>query len=679
MFRTMFASFAVVLFCAGTAFGGDDLRVLPEKLENGVPAKEMMQEFLLGRIAEQWNALTAGYEGCTTPEAIDAYQKQMQTQMIDMLGRFPERTPLNPQITGTIARDGYRVEKVLFESRPQFHVSGALFLPDPARHTPPYPGVIVPCGHAKPAKAHDTYQSMGALLALNGMVALVFDPVDQGERMQLLDESGKDLTWGTRAHTLLGAPCILLGHSTASFEVWDGMRAIDYLQSRPEVDPERIGCTGNSGGGTQTAYLMALDERIRAAAPSCYIHHQSVQLRKAVGDAEQNLFGQMLSGPDHPDFIMMRAPRPVLICAATKDFFDINATWETFRYAKRMYTRMGVPERVDLLENDERHNFDKIPRQGVARWMSRWLLGKDEAIVEPELKLIDEKDLWCTPRGQVLLLEGERSAYDLNADDERTMAPRRRTLWETGDKARLLGEVRRLAAIRPLGEVPEQAVKDAGETKHGDIAVRKLVFTPEPGVVLPALLFTPSNPKSGGAVLIVSDKGKEDAARDGGPVDAALKDGLPVLVVDLRGTGETAPESQESGYEGSGVEWKDYFRAYVLGRSYVGMRAEDILVCARYLKAQGLAVHLSAFGTTGVPALHAAALEPDLFASAKISGTVRSWAEVPGAKPAKSQLINAVHGALKAYDLTDLAAVLGGKLATEDPADAQGNPVGKTE
>jgi dienelactone hydrolase len=653
------------------AFGQEDLRVLPDMI-NGVPPKQMMQEYLLGRITEAWKGWKADYEARTTPDAIAEYQKRLHDFFVDALGGFPERTPLNPQEVGVIQRDGYRVERILFESRPRFYVSAALFLPDPSRHQPPYPGVLVPCGHAQPAKAHNEYQSVGALLALNGMATLVYDPIEQGERMQLLDADGRQIAWGTRAHTLLGAACILLGRSTATFEIWDGMRAIDYLQSRPEVDPERIGCTGNSGGGTQTSYIMALEERVKAAAPSCYLHYQAVQLRKAVGDAEQNIFGQMVFGLDHPDFIMMRAPRPVLICAATKDFFDIHATWEAFRFAKRLYSRMGFAERMDLLENDAEHNYNRIQREGAARWMSRWLLKKDQPITEPELKLIDEQQMWCSPRGQVMLIEGARSAYDFNEDEENALAKQRQAQWAAGDRARLLEEVRRIAGIRPLSALPELEVQSAGSATRAGCVVEKLVIKPEPGIVLPAVMFGPSQPKPGEAALVVSEKGKVHAARDGGPVDTLLKQGYRVLAVDVRGTGETEPAPQHDLGEGVGADWEDYFRAYVMGRSYVGMRAEDILVCARRLAAQGFAVHLTAIGNVGVPALHAAALEPGLFASVKVSGTLASWANVIHMKPTHNQLINTVHGALKVYDLPDLAGVVGEKLTTEDPVDAQG-------
>ena len=493
--------------------------------------------------------------------------------------------------------------------------------------------------------------------------------------MQMLDAEGRPIAWGTHAHTLLGAACILLGMNTATFEIWDGMRAIDYLQSRPEVDAERIGCTGNSGGGTQTSQIMALDNRVKAAAPSCYLHYQAVQLRKSPGDAEQNIFGQMLFGPDHPDFIMMRAPMPMLICAATKDFFDINATWETFRFAKRLYTRMGFPERMDILENDEGHNYNKTQREGVARWMSRWLLKKDQPIVEPELELIDEKEMWCSPRGQVMLLEGAQSAYDFLEAEENALASRRQARWRSESHARLLEEARRLAGVRPLGSLPELEVQPAGEETRPGYMIEKLIFTPEPGIALPAVMFRPSQAKAGDIFLVVSENGKEDAARKEGPVDVLVKQGYNVLAVDVRGTGETTPVPQQDLGRGVGGDWDDYFRAYVLGRSYVGMRAEDILVCARYLKAQGLTVHLAALGNVGVPALHAAAFEPELFDSVRLSGALVSWSNVIHMKPTHNQLINAVHGALRVYDLPDLALTLGGKLTIENPVDAQGKPI----
>jgi cephalosporin-C deacetylase-like acetyl esterase len=203
-----------------------------------------------------------------------------------------------------VQRDGYRVEKVIFESQPKHYVTALLFLPDTKRFPPPVPGVIIPCGHAGEAKAYEAYQTMGASLAFNGMAALVFDPIDQGERSQM--PSALPRLQGTTAHTMLNVGSILLGRSTARFEIWDGMRAIDYLQSRPEIDAARIGCTGNSGGGTQTSYLMALDDRISVAAQVATSPASSPSLTIGPQDGEQNIFGQLRSN-DHADYLMMRA------------------------------------------------------------------------------------------------------------------------------------------------------------------------------------------------------------------------------------------------------------------------------------------------------------------------------------------------------------------------------------
>jgi len=642
--------------------------------EDTANPRDMMSRYLLRHARAAWDRWQADFETVRTPEQIAAYQERMCAFFLEKLGGFPERTPLNAQVIGKLQRPGYRVEKVLFESRPGFHVSGALFIPDSPKQPAPHPGVLVPCGHAQNAKAHGPYQSMGALLALNGMVALVYDPVDQGERMQLLKDDGTHLMWGTRGHTMAGIGCILLGINTATYEIWDGMRGIDYLQSRPEVDPERIGCTGNSGGGTQTSMLMALDERIDAAAPSCYLSHVTRQLEIATGDAEQNIHGQLVAGLDHADFIMIRAPRPVLICAATKDFFDVRATWETFRFAKRRYSMMGHAEKVDILENPAGHNYNRTQREGVVRWMARWLQQRVATITEPDLKLFSDDELRCTPRGQVMLLPGERSVYDLNEDLEEELAEKRTRRLAKTSPQELRAEVRAITGIRQLEELPAVQVEEhATAEKTATNTVHHYAFRPEPGIWLPAVLYSPATADKP-PVLLLHEDGKNAATNE---AQRLMQSGTPVLAVDLRGTGETRQTGQREFGKEVGTDWKDYMRAYVLGRSYVGMRAEDILVCARWLagKHETERVEVHATGNIGVPALHAAALEPQLVQALHLDRTLASWQYVVRQRPTHNQLINTVHGALRVYDLPDLAALLGDRIIITRPVDAQGNPV----
>ena len=322
------------------AASAEDLRVLPEKVD-GIAPKAMMHEYLVGKAREALDRRQAEYEKIKTPEQVKAYQERLRQFFVAQLGGFPERTPLEPQVVGTVRRDGYRVEKIIFQSQPRHYVTAALYLPDAK---PPYPGVLVPCGHSDNGKAMDSYQRVCILLAKNGMAALCYDPIDQGERFQLLDAAGKPLAGGTTGHSLVGVGSALLGRNAATFRVWDGMRAIDYLESRPEIDPKRIGCTGNSGGGTLTSYLMALDARIQVAAPSCYLTSLR-RLVETIGpqDAEQNIHAQIAFGMDHADYVLMRAPRPTLMCVATRDYFDISGAWDSFRQAKRFYTRWDSP------------------------------------------------------------------------------------------------------------------------------------------------------------------------------------------------------------------------------------------------------------------------------------------------------------------------------------------------
>jgi len=397
------------------------------------------------------------------------------------------------------------------------------------------------------------------------------------------------------------------------------------------------------------------------------------QLVTATGDAEQNIFGQLGQGPDHADFIMMRAPSPVLICAATADFFDIRATWETFRFAKRRFSMMGHAEKVNILENDAGHNYNRIQREGVVRWMAYWLQQRVETITEPDLELFSEEELLCTPQGQVMLLPGERSIYDLNSEMENQFAVDRANQLAQLNTSELQSIVRTIAGISPLEELPDPQVEERTAEQTNTGIIYHYTFRPEPGIWLPAVLYAPANTKRT-PLLLLHEDGKEAVAEE---AQRLMKSGQPVLAVDLRGNGETQQAEQSKFGQQIGTDWEDYFKAYVLGRSYVGMRAEDILVCSRWMAAQNKteSVAISVTGNIGVPALHAAAMEPQLVETLHLDQTLASWQYVVHQYPTYNQLVNTIHGALRSYDLPDLAAILESKITISRPIDAQGNPV----
>ncbi len=674
MTRTLLLAASLLAFVPVTV--AEDYRVLPDELDGTVPEK-MMHDYLMGLAYQAFDRRTAAYEELKTPEQLAAHQEKMKEFFIDQLGGFPERTPLDPQVVGHLECDGYRIEKIIFQSQPQHFVTATLYLPDAE---PPYPGVLVPCGHTSNGKVG--YHPVCALLATNGMAVLCYDPIDQGERYMLLNEEGKPRVGGTMAHCLTGVGSILLGRNTATYRSWDGIRALDYLASRPEVDPARLGCTGNSGGGTMTSYLMALDDRIAVAAPSCYLTTFRRLLETIGGqDAEQNIHAQIGFGMDHADYIMIRAPKPTLMCTATRDFFDIGGAWDSFRQAKRFYTRLGFAERVDLIETDEKHGFSTHLRVGAVRWMRRWLLDIDDAITEPELSTLTDEQLQCTPDGQVMLIDGARSVYDLNAECESQLAAARAKLWQETDRKELLGRVRDIAGIRSLEELGKPECQVVESIESNEYRLEKLVLKPDPGIWLPALAFVPKQ-HDAEAYLYLNAAGKHVDAQPDGPILKLVRAGHIVLAIDLRGVGETTGKGGNKKYaKYLGLDWADVGVAYLLGKSYLSMRTEDTLAAAGFLadyQSQGKPnrVHLVATGPLGPPALHAAALEPQMFSSLELRECLANWSAVVREPWAKNQYINVVHGALTTYDLPDLLGTLPkNSVKVVNPQNPLGEPI----
>lgn len=640
---------------------GDPVEPTPE----GVAPSQMLAQYLVDRVdaaAETW---AERFESLESPEAVAAHQADLRERLVDAIGGFPDRTPLNARITGTLHRPGYRVEKVLFESLPGFYVTGALFLPDGPEYAPPYPGMLVPCGHWPLSKAWSEYQSMGALLALSGMAAFVFDPIEQGERGQV-PESGVHNVDG---HNALGPGSIVLGRSTTWFYLWDAIRALDYLAQRPEVDPERLGCTGNSGGGTQTLFITAVDDRIVAAAPSCALSHMTSKDRRSPGDVEQHIYGQLAFGLDEPDYLMMRAPDVAwFVCTTTEDFVDIYSAWRAVRSVKRLYTRLGHPERVNLLEQDAPHSYGKTQREAVARWMALWLRGERRAIEEPELDLFTAEELQVMPEGWVMRLGGARNAYDINATRADELRAVRERLWRELSEDELRARVREITGIRPLSELPEAEIDELSETDDGS---EKLVLRPEKGIYLPACVLAPETSEARGYTLYLDEWGKEKAF-DSDAVRELRRSGEAVIAADVRGCGETAPD-------GPAEDGNNFFRAFDLGRTLLTMRAEDILVFARYLseaRAGGAPVGLMAVGDVGVAALHAAAVEPQLFRAVTVSGALESYDRLARTPVPETRWSTVVYGALEVYDLPDLAQLIGAdRVVVKDGRNAHGRPL----
>jgi dienelactone hydrolase len=480
----------------------------------------------------------------------------------------------------------------------------------------------------------------------------------------------------------------------ASYRIWDGLRALDYLASRPEVDPTRLGCTGNSGGGTLTSYLMAIDDRIVVAAPSCFITSLE-RLFATIGpqDAEQNLTGQVAAGLEHADYLTLRAPRPTLLTVGTRDFFDIQGSWDTFREAKLIYGRLGYGERVDLFESDEPHGFTRPRRIATARWMKRWLLKEEEAVDEPDHAVASDAELQCTPTGQVLTAFNDRSVFDLNAEREHDLQSARDTANPSRSNEELRNEVRQRVG---LGDWKMAVVNPhvVATLSRPGYTIRKLIFDVEPGIVLPALdISTSQYDRPASAVVKVGidwvrELGTEKA------MDELARSVSRLVLVNPRGIGETSPgtgggRSQETrAQRGSpfGRDTKEAFLAIHLARPLLGQRAADLLTVLEGLKAEaggggGAAFQVVGVGAAGPIVLHAALLDrTGLIESVGLERSLVSWSDVVTKGISRDQLGNVVPGALQVYDLPDLAARLAPRpLRIHTPVDAMGQPISQAE
>lgn len=381
---------------------------------------------VMQRVFDADRKADAAWEKCDTMEKFKARRAMLREKTIATLGGFPEKTPLNAKTFSVVKRDGYKIEKVAFESRPGIHVTALLYLPDSPEFKAPYPGIILPCGHSANGKGAEAYQRGCVMGAKEGFAVMIYDPFDQGERIQ--NSPGGISVHG---HNTAGIKSSLVGKSMALYRVWDGIRAIDYLVSRKDIDPGKIGCMGNSGGGTLTTYISALDPRVKAACPACFVSSvREVVEHCGPQDAEQCIFGQLEFGLNHAGFVLM-AEGAIRLQVSEGDFFPVKGSIETFELVKRVSTKLGIADRYDMTIVKGPHGWKESSRRSSLDWMRKWLMGDNsiKRTQEDYRKLdigFDHKKVDCglpkpeynvTENGKVSSLPGERTIYDLVRDE----------------------------------------------------------------------------------------------------------------------------------------------------------------------------------------------------------------------------------------------------------------------
>jgi len=673
---TMLNRFLLVVGCAvflqpSTSNGqaAEELNFL-KALTDFQQIRSMLPSYVNGRAAALLRERSAEIERISTRQCVEKRRAYTREKMIQALGGLPSRTPLNARTVAVLDRDDYKVEKVIFESQPRFYVTANLYLPK--KGTAPYPGILFPLDHEEGAKAHSAWQQVLISLAKKGFVALAWDTLGQGERVQLYDpDFGESkVLRSTTEHTLMGIQCLLIGDSLARYTIWDGMRALDYLVSRPEVDAARVGCTGNSGGGTHTAYLSALDDRIKVAAPSCFITSWR-RLLETIGpqDAEQCLPPWLESGLDHPDFVHAFAPKPYLMLSAVRDFFSITGARETYAEAKRLYGVLGAPEQLSMVEADDGHGYTKPRRLAAYRWFSRWLKGADDSEPEREVTIASEPDLWCTQTGQVATELGGETVVTLNQKRVERLFPKR-SEWSSqaqleSYRKEIQQEARRLSgmtATHKATAAPTVPVSSFGVIERPGYGIEKLIYESEPGIKVPALLFVPTGPEGRKpAVVYVHNRGKAIDAGPGGDVEQLVRAGQIVLSIDARGLGETRQSADSDDFFRYFGVYESAMTALLIGKPLVGMRALDVQRGVDLLASRNNVdpQRISAFGKEkgAVPTLFAALLDGRIKKLA-LEGMLVSYQSAVQHKIHRGLFEDVIVGVLKSFDLPDLVAAM---------------------
>lgn len=604
-------------------------------------------------------------------------QQWVKKTLTDLVGPFPEKTPLNAKVTRVIEQEGYRIEDILYESQPGFYVTASLLLPAGLKGTAP---AIVYCsGHTANGYKDPVYQHVILNLVKKGFIVFAFDPVGQGERFQYFDPgTGKPtIVSPTHQHSYPGAQAFITGSSQARYEIWDGIRAVDYLLTRKEVDPDRIGITGRSGGGTQSAYIAAFDDRIYAAAPENYITSFR-RLLEAIGpqDAEQNFYHEIAGGLDLADLLELRAPKPTLMITTTRDFFPIQGAMETEKEVSPIFRAYGKAADFYRVEYDTVHASNKKNRESMYAFFQKYLRNPGDS-TDLDVELLSKGELQVTKTGQVATsLKGAETVFSLNLKDAKVCEDKLRVLRKDlpGYLPKMLTAAKTLSGYREPAKFHEPVF--TGRYQKNGYVIEKHFVKGEGDYVIPYLLMIPAKP-NGKAVICLGAEGKKEELANG-DIEWFVKRGYTVLAPDLLGVGELGGGTYKGDSFIKNASYGEWYLSILTGRSIVGMRAGDVVRLARLLKRDHRidAVYGLARGGMTSPLLYAAAFDSAIGRVLLIRPCSSYRSVVMNPLYDASLIYGAVAGALPAYDLPDLAGSLAPrKLMMVDVLDGAGKPM----
>jgi cephalosporin-C deacetylase-like acetyl esterase len=576
--------------------------------------------------------------------------------LLSIVGGMPDyKGPLNPRITGHIQSGNYAIEKVIFESMPGFYVTANLYRPSQAGR---YPGILLQAGHTQEGKPEG--QRLAANLALKGFVVLAFDPVGQGEREQTYDPRvDRALAgWSVPEHIQAGAQSLLIGESVARYFIWDAKRSLDYLASRPEVDEARLGAVGCSGGGALTTLIGALDPRLKAVAPACFVNSYRLLFAGPDPDSEMSPPALLSSGLDMADYVELSAPIPWLILATEGDYFTPAGARMVYEEARRWFGLYGADEKLRFFVGPGPHGTPLETREEIYKWMIRWLKDGQSDFHEQPVQQYTNHELLVTRTGHVDDEPGSRKLYQLILEEFLSKK-------HQGTIEELLAELRRLG-VPTDGAVPNARISG------GTNGWQHVNFESEPGIEISGRLYSPTSSGRKPAVLLVADKMSSHwIPSTDSLAERIAKTGGVVLELELR----DSPGEGERPFVGN---WLTNARANQIGLNLPAMRAHDILRGVDLLAARNgvdsASIHAAARGVKGTWLLLAAAIDNRITKVwlDRTPYSVRAALE----NPMNTDLFDAViPGFALHWDLDSLTKAMGNRpVLWTDPSNWMGHP-----
>lgn len=628
-------------------------------------AQNSLYNFLLEQSVDLLNDRKSEVQKISTLSDWQNRQKQIKREFFNVIGPFPDKTPLNSKVVNTIEKDFYTVENIIFESQPKFYVTSSLFIPKSYKKGDRFPTIIYTSGHTDMAYRAPGYQQTILNLVRKNFIVFAFDPIGQGERLQYYDEktgNSKLGRPGTAEHTYLTPQTFITGSSSARYWIWDGIRSVDYLLTREEIDPQRIGITGRSGGGFQSAYIPVFENRIYATAPENHLT-SFIQRMESFGplDGEQNIMGMFKLGIDHPDFLITRAPKPSLMICTTNDFFNIHGSRQTAQEISSVYKAYNKKENFDMIEDYAGHESTIKNRERMYAFFQKFLDNPGNNR-DKEFEILSEKELRVSPTGQVLSsFEDCETVFSLNKKDATQI------ISEIDNTKKGNAEI--IAIAKKISGYKEPTTVNlpvfTGQIKREGYMINKYFLKGEGDYPIPYLLMEPEN-SNGVLILYIHPEGKSAQANIGGEMEWFVKQGFPVLSPDLIGIGEIGKKKKILKWQEGKIgevknKYRDWYAAMLIGRSIVGIRAGDVNNIIKAIRKSALNIH-EVYGVAKgmmTPVLqHAAAFNPEIERIVLVEPLISYQSLVENQYYCPEFIENSVPMSLGNYDLLDLSSIM---------------------